>query len=101
MILAIDFDRVIHDVEHPAPGRKMGPPIEGAAEGVWALINDGHTVVVHTLRGDKPQHVVDWLAYFGFPPGLEVTNIKPDADWFVDDRALRFTGWEQTLQELA
>ncbi len=77
---------------HPAPGRKMGPPVEGAHDAVLWLRSKGHQLIVFTQRGGDPVHVQEWLAFFDFPP-LRITNIKGDYDILLDDKAVRFTSW--------
>lgn len=99
MILAVDFDGVIHDPENRAPGFKMGRPVDGAVEALASLVEAGHTVIVHTVRSDSDRHVSKWLAYFHIPHH-SVTNIKPNADVFIDDKAVRFTDWQSTLAAL-
>src|SRR2546423_15258648 len=98
LILAIDFDGVLHD-EHPTPPHKMGKPVEGAVEAMKQLRAQGHELIVHTVRAsgpDKGKHVADWLRYFGIPFD-RVTATKPQADIYIDDRGYRFTSWAQTL----
>lgn len=99
MILAIDFDRTIHDTDHPVEGRRMGPPIQGSREALQSLYSRGDTIVVHTLRAVNPsnlKHVEEWLAYYDIPFS-EVTAVKPNADYFIDDRGVHFSSWEQVL----
>ncbi len=93
MKIAIDFDGVIHDYRHPVEGLRMGGPVVGALDAIEEYLAAGHEVVVFTQRGDRPDHVITWLAYYGFPP-LTVTNIKSDFDLIIDDRAVTFTNWE-------
>lgn len=103
LVLAIDFDGVLHNPLDREPGYKMGKPIAGAHAAVWALANEGHTLIVHTTRAtDKKwsetpkRHVELWLEYFGFPR-MQVTAVKPNADVFLDDRAVRFYNWNHAL----
>ncbi len=91
MILALDFDGVIASAVRK-PGHRMPEPAEGAIEGMRWLKGQGHTLIVHTVRGDRPKHVEDWLHHFGIPYD-RVTNLKPDADCYIDDNALHFTRW--------
>lgn len=96
VIICLDFDGVIHDTSTVPKGRKMGRPVKGAGQAVYDLQKAGHTVVIHTSRVQQESqlgHVYDWLAYFGFYQ-IEVCLAKPPADVYVDDKGLRFTGWE-------
>jgi hypothetical protein len=99
MRIGLDFDGVLHDAKHPIPGRRMGPPMPGALEGVDALLLAKHTLTVCTARrGAEDGHVAAWLAFYGFPVALmPVTSRKPDVDLLVDDKALRFTSWPLVL----
>lgn len=95
MILAIDFDGVLHDFKHPVEGRRMGPPMTGAKEKMVALKNAGHELIVHTVWEPKSWPTITaWLAYYAIPYDL-VTNVKPNADIYLDDKAVRFTSWSE------
>ena len=94
MILAIDFDNVIHASNHPKPGMKMGPPMEGALETLTKWHQARHTIIVHSVRGGRPQHIEDWMNYYKIPFDT-VTNIKPAADIYIDDKGFRFVSWGQ------
>lgn len=93
-VLAIDFDGVIHDNKNPIPGRKMGLPIEGAKEAVTKYYLRGHRIIIFSVwaneRGKKV--IADWLKYYVIPFN-DITNIKPEADVYLDDKAVRFTTW--------
>lgn len=96
MILAIDFDGVIHDQAHPKPGRRMGEPIDGTLEAITRFKQGGHEIIVFTSRArdaDTTKVVLDWLEWYRIPFD-RITNIKPvDADVFIDDKAVRFIAW--------
>jgi hypothetical protein len=101
-VLAIDFDGTIHDVFNPIPGRRMGSPIEGAKTALDTLKSQGFRLVIHTIWADseaKVKTITDWLNYWKIPFD-EVTNIKPAAERYIDDKALEFTDWETTLKKL-
>lgn len=104
MVIALDFDKTIHDMDHPVPGRKMGPPLPGALEFVRALRKAGWTkIVLFTVRGDQP-YLHEWLKYWGFPD-LPITNVKlPIFRYIIDDKAIiRPTspeGWQQLAKRL-
>lgn len=101
--ICLDFDGVLHDHLHPAPGKRMGPPMPGALEGVRRLNRQGHELTIHTARCTEVRqlvHIYDWLDFFGFPRGIDVCIAKPNADVYVDDRGLHHWDWESTLTQL-
>ena len=89
-----------HDDKHPKPGRTMGPPIEGAKEAMDLLRAQGHRLIIHTVRGGRPKHVEDWLDYYKIPFDV-VTDIKVQADVFLDDRAIRFENWKDAIEKIS
>ncbi|MFJ8992647.1 hypothetical protein ACIRQH_19900 [Streptomyces sp. NPDC102279] len=111
MTLAVDFDGVIHAYSRGwADGTIYDPPVPGALEGLRALL-DQDAVFVFTAR-DIGQ-VAAWLLDRGFHVRvgydgefwnergpLLVTNRKLPATAYLDDRAVRFTDWDQALAAL-
>lgn len=89
MILACDFDGVIHNpITHD--------PIPGALDHLRWLHTRDHTILIHTAN--RPSFVETWLAdhavrHHGIHP-------KPRADVYLDDRAMRFTDWETAWEML-
>lgn len=99
MRICLDFDGVLHDAAHPIPHRQMGPPIEGALDAV-RILRRHHTLVVCTAR-PRVEHVCDWLNYYGFGfARSDVTNTKPQADIYLDDKGVHFEDWLTTLPVL-
>jgi hypothetical protein len=100
--LAIDFDGVLHDTKKKLPGYKLGQPIVGAVEAVQQLKNEGALIIVHSLWAGTPQKrraISEWCRYFEIPYD-DITNTKPDCDFYIDDRGLRFVNWAQALAEI-
>ena len=91
--LAIDFDGVIHDHKHPIEGRRMGKPIEDAQEYITKLKQAGHEIIIFSVWGDQPEVISDWMDYYNIPFD-SITNIKPNADYFIDDKAIKFESWK-------
>lgn len=93
MILACDWDHTLYADDDWLPGAKQA---------LKALKRRGHTVIVHSCRASYPageQFIRDTLKVAGF--GFDVTAVKPTADVYLDDRALRFEGdWTATLNQL-
>ena len=101
MILAIDFDNTIHDLQHPVAGRKMGPPIAGTREALINLKSRGHKIIVFTVWGDASgqKTISDFMKFYGLPFD-SITNIKPNADIYLDDKGLKFTSWRKALEDI-
>jgi FMN phosphatase YigB (HAD superfamily) len=100
MILAIDFDGVLHDPSKVFKHQKMGIPIDGAKEAMQELLDAGHKLIIFTHRASSEaatKAVKEWLKYFDIPYSGEITNVKPNADFFIDDRAIRFNDWTYAI----
>lgn len=96
MMWAIDFDRVVHDADNPVQGRRMGPPIEGAKDALKDIRNAGNEIIIFTVWGGTDQGrdtIKKWMQYYEIPFD-SITNVKPNADIFIDDRAVRFIDWK-------
>ncbi|MEA4995275.1 MAG: hypothetical protein VB075_00550 [Petrimonas sp.] len=95
MIIAVDFDGTI--VEHAYP--KIGSPIPFAIETLRMLHNDGHRLLLWTVReGQLLQEAIDYCEQNGiyffavnanYPEeNRETSPRKLKADLFIDDRNL-------------
>ncbi len=126
MTVALDFDGVIHGYSRGWQGGKIyDPPMPGAIEAIRE-IQEVEAVVVHTARTDLVS-VAAWLraqgiecvtqdewdaerpaeehgsAFWNEQERVLVTNRKPAARVYLDDRAALFTkegGWEQALMDM-
>jgi hypothetical protein len=88
-IICVDFDSTIMDKSSAPPGHKMGYPEEGAVESITRLYKD-HKIVILTARPRAEHNIVrTWLKHFQVPFD-DITNVKPDAQVFIDNRGLRF-----------
>lgn len=109
--IAVDFDGVIHRYGKGwHDGTIYDEPMPGAREAL-ARIHSRYRVVILTTRvnpglhggGEQLASVEAWLADNGFVKGEhfdEVTHEKVPALVYIDDRALHFDTWDQTLTEL-
>src|ERR1035437_9284870 len=96
IVHAIDFDGVVHDYKNPVAGKRMGVPIEGTKSALNLLKARGDKVIIHTVKATTEggaKAVRDWMIYYEIPFD-EITAIKPTADFYLDDRAIRFTKWK-------
>ena len=94
MKIAIDFDGVVckrEGIPTLANWTKT-KPVEGALNSIILLQELGHEVWILTSNPDLDA-VNKWLSVNNFPR-LEVTNIRRPANVYIDDRAIRFTNWQ-------
>ena len=101
MKIAIDFDGVICKRRGIPTIREWEnfPPMEGALDSIKLLIKQGNEVWVFTSN-PMQKNVRKWLEDNGFPK-MEVTNIKKPAHIYIDDRAIRFTNWQDIRKYFA
>ena len=101
--LAIDFDGVLHRYSDGyRDGRPYDQPVVGAVQALTALVAMGFTYIVFTSRVAEDQWddaeqqrtwVAEWLAKYGFPMPEAITASKWACVAYIDDRAIRFTNW--------
>lgn len=98
--LAVDFDGVIHSYESGwQNGVIYGAPVEGCENALRRLRTNFELVVFTARHNLEDVHL--WLVTHGLRPYFkEVTNRKPAAVAYLDDRAVKFTTWAQALKEL-
>jgi len=102
--IAFDFDGVVHKYSKGwQDGKIYDEPVEGALEGLVELYNKGYKIAIFTTREDTSS-VGRWIwKYYKklFQDQemieFEVTNKKPIAIAYVDDRGIRFTNWKDIL----
>ncbi|QQR73872.1 MAG: capsular biosynthesis protein [Holophagales bacterium] len=107
MRICVDLDGVVCQLRRPGQLYADLEPVPGAVEKLRALRAAGHYVILHTGRHMKScdgnvakvlarQGAVtfDWLRRHGVEYD-EILFGKPWADVYLDDNAVRFTGWEE------
>jgi hypothetical protein len=101
--IAVDFDGVLHGYRDGwRDGAIYDAPVDGAASSLRRLRKHGYRVLVHSTRANDVIHrlrMEDWLKHHEIPfdeiwcePG------KPIAEFYIDDRAIRFTSWDDALR---
>lgn len=99
-IVCVDFNGVLDSYTGWQGARHFDPPRPGAREFLRALRARGYAIVVFTTR--FPDDVWRWLGEFGLDELVQdVTDRKPAAHVFVDDRAVCFRGdFDDTLKQI-
>ena len=98
--LAIDFDGVLSAYTGWKGETHLDPPLPGAIEFLNECVKH-FTVVIFTTR---PEELVrGWLtAHASYDVGelVQITNIKPPAWLYIDDRCFLFTGAFPSMEEI-
>ena len=109
--IGIDFDGVIHkNSKGFYDGTIYDDPIEGVEEALKAIA-ERYTIVVYTAKAkaDRPLVngktgavlVLEWLQKHNLAQYISaVTAEKPRAVAYIDDRGIRFTDWQNCLNQL-
>lgn len=94
----VDFDGVVHRYSRGwSDGTAYDEPMPQARDALAYLESAGYTVVIFSSRDGE--QIVAWLEQYGFPP-YPVTNVKIPAVAQIDDRAVTFASWPQSINEL-
>lgn len=101
--LGVDFDGVLHAYNHGwLDGTAYDSPVMEAQCAIHRLKKAGFNYFVFTTRL-SPAHedyveqyrmIDNWLKEFDFPKPLFITSHKMPALAYIDDRAVRFTNWD-------
>lgn len=99
--IAFDFDGVIHSYVSGWKGADVipDPPVVGIAEVMKILMDDGYRIVIFSTRAGSAGGVLAMTNYLNHYdiPYHEITDSKPMATVYVDDRAIQFKGQITTL----
>jgi len=104
--VCIDLDGTICEIKKPEDSYLEVPIKKGAREKMQALKEAGFYLIIHTARGMGTakanegammkrigKDTFDWLAKHEIPYD-EIYFGKPNAHVCIDDRAIRFTSWD-------
>ena len=109
--LAIDFDGVIHkNSKGFHDGTIYDEPMPGAIDAIKSL-SLTYDIVVFSAKAkpDRPlvngktgeELIWEWLGKYNLIHYIKlVTSEKPRAVAYIDDKAIHFTNWEDTLNEI-
>ena len=106
--LAIDFDGVLHDNNKGFyDGSCYGNMIQGTYEALSSL-SKKYNIIIYTAKAKPSRPLVngktgvelvwDWLETNNLSIFVkEVTAEKPRAVAYIDDKAIHFTSWSETI----
>src|SRR5215813_3545737 len=107
MRIAIDLDGVIAQLKSAEESYAEVKPVPGAVERLKALRAQGHYIIINSARnmatceanlGRVMKNVgritLEWLDQHGVEYD-EIYFGKPNAEVYLDDRAVRFVEWEK------
>ena len=110
--IAIDFDGVIHSFEFGFhDGTIYGTPLPGSLESI-KKIAEKYKIVIYTAKAKKDRPLIngktgtelvwEWLKKYEIDTLItDVTAEKPRAVCYIDDKAIQFINWNQTLNDLS
>jgi len=106
--VAIDFDGVINSYTGWKGPTVTEDPVSNAVESLDTLLGQGYKVVIYSTRAQTAeglQTIREYLLKHSGSPamveGIEITDKKPIAHVYIDDRAITFKGdWEETLKQI-
>ena len=112
MKIVIDLDGVICPIKKPEQVYSDLKPLPGAVGRLRELREMGHYIIIMTARHMETcesnvgrvmkkmgKLTFDWLDYYGIEYD-EVYFGKPNGEIYIDDRAIRFTHWDEITDEL-
>jgi hypothetical protein len=109
--LAIDFDGVIHkNSKGFHDGTVYDDPIEGSFEALSSLSKDYKLIIFSAkAKSDRPlingksgiELIWEWLDKYNMKQFItDVVSDKPRALYYIDDKAIHFTDWNNTLKQI-
>lgn len=105
--VAIDYDETLHPYSRGWTGVVPDdePPTLGAVGFLRAMKMKGYNVIIFSVRAGEPggaQAIQDWCTKYGLMQYIDgITNEKPHALAYVDDRAVPFNGnWMAALRDV-
>lgn len=96
MKIALDFDGVIcsHEGINRNHNFADNKPVKDALDAIEGLIRERNEIWIFTSRPQSEwDDIREWLKKWNFPE-LLITDTKTEATIYLDDRAIRFTNWQ-------
>ena len=110
--IVIDFDGVIHlNSKGAHDGSIYDSPVLGTKEALSFLSKQYKWVIIYTCKANPERPLVngktgteliwEWLKKHELDEYIfEITDKKPRAAFYIDDKAIRFNSWKQTLNQI-
>ena len=111
MRIAIDLDGTICAIKKPEESYADVYPLPGAKETIHQLRKQGHYIIIQTARNmatcqsnlgrvikNIGKITLDWLDQWGIEYD-EIYFGKPNAEVYLDDRAIRFVCWSEITND--
>jgi len=112
MRIVIDLDGVICEIKKENQSYVDLKPIPGSKEKISELRTKGHYIIISSSRhmatcngnvGKLMKKIgkitLDWLEKYDIEYD-EIYFGKPNGEVYIDDRAIRFTSWDEISEEL-
>ncbi len=112
MRICVDLDGTICSTKTAEQSYEDVVPLPGAVDTLETLKQRGYYIVIHTARNmrccnnnlgrvikNQAKLVVDWLEKYRIPYD-ELLFGKPHVDYFIDDKGLTFTTWDDIREKL-
>lgn len=109
--LCIDFDGVISSYNGFKGRGIFGSPVEGAKNCLEKFRREGWRLIVHTSRGEigliedylvRERIPFDFINYNPDNAKFQLSDTKPVAHVYIDDRAVTFNGnWESIYEKVS
>ena len=109
--LAIDFDGVIHKSSKSFyDGTIYDDPVDGVEEALKQLSRD-YTLIIYTCKANPERPLInsktgteliwDWLRKYELDSYIDdIVYGKPNAKYYIDDKAIKFINWNQVIGEI-
>ena len=97
--IVLDFDGVLNQYQGWKGENQLYTPRQGTRQFLEQLNKDYNIII---LSARSPTKIQTWLENHNLDQYItEVTNIKPPAVIYIDDRGLKFEGnYQETLEQI-
>ena len=99
MKLIIDIDGTICD-EKRQFSRSLAKPIPYAIQSLKELKKKGYILILYSARTwAEYEMTLSWLETNDVPFDQLILG-KPEGDYWIDDRAIKYTNWKEVLEKI-